>query len=42
MVVFTTHRAYCLAKLGRFSEALLDYDAVLELEPGNAHAAHNR
>ncbi len=35
-------RAYCYAKLMRFEDAIRDYDAVLRLEPGNAHATHNR
>lgn len=37
-----TVRAYCYAMIGWFAEAVADYDAVLGLEPGNAHAAYNR
>ncbi len=37
-----TVRAYCYAMIGWFAEAMADYDAVLALEPGNAHAAYNR
>jgi tetratricopeptide (TPR) repeat protein len=36
------NRAYCLVRLGRFSDAIADYSAVVELEPSNAHAFHNR
>lgn len=35
-------RAYCLAKLGRYKEAIADYDAVVALDPNNVHAYHNR
>lgn len=35
-------RAYCLAKLGRYKEAIADYDAVVSLDPNNVHAYHNR
>lgn len=38
----TCCRAYCLAKLGRYKEAIADYDAVIALDPNNVHAYHNR
>ena len=36
------YAGYCLAKLGRYAEAIADYDSALELEPRNANAYHNR
>jgi tetratricopeptide (TPR) repeat protein len=36
------NRAYCLAKVGLYPEAVADYDRVCQLEPGNTHALHNR
>lgn len=36
------NRAYCLAKVGLYQEAVADYDRVVQLEPGNTHALHNR
>ena len=36
------NRAYCLAKLERFSEAIDDYSHVIDIEPTNSHALHNR
>lgn len=33
---------YCLAKLGRYADAIADYDCALGLEPHNANAFHNR
>ena len=36
------YRAYCYAKLGCYSEAVNDYNLVLELDPTNMHATHNR
>lgn len=35
-------RAYCLAKMGRYDEAVAEYDAVIALDPSDAHAYHNR
>lgn len=35
-------RAYCYAKIGCYAESVNDYNHVLELEPGNAHAVYNR
>lgn len=37
-----TNRAYCLAKVALYEEAVADYDRVVQLEPGNTHALHNR
>lgn len=37
-----TNRAYCLAKLGRYAEALDSYALVLRANPANTHALHNR
>lgn len=39
---FFNNRAYCLAKLGRYSAAVQDYSAVLRMEPNNQHALQNR
>lgn len=36
------NRAYCYAKVGRFSEAIGDYTAAIHLDPMNSHAYHNR
>lgn len=36
------NRAYCLAKLERFVEAVDDYSRVIKAEPKNSHALHNR
>lgn len=33
---------YCFAKLGRYADAIADYDSALGLEPHNANAYHNR
>ena len=35
-------RAFCYAKLGRYTEAISDYSASIELEKNNCHAYHNR
>lgn len=35
-------RAYCYASLGRYREAVQDYDEVLKRDPSNMHAWHNR
>lgn len=35
-------RAFCLAKLGRYAEAICDYTKSTELEKNNSHAFHNR
>ena len=37
-----TNFAFCLAKLGYYGEAVRAYDAVLELNPANENALHNR
>ena len=37
-----TNFAFCLAKLGYYGEAVRAYDAVLELDPANENALHNR
>lgn len=31
-----------MAKLGRYKEAIADYDEVIALDPANVHAYHNR
>jgi hypothetical protein len=31
-----------LAKLGRYQDAISDYDVVISLDPANMHAYHNR
>ena len=36
------NRAYCYAKVGCYSEAVLDYDDILQVDPANMHAMHNR
>ena len=36
------NRAYCLAKLGRYEEAIVDYTTVIQQEDTNIHALHNR
>ncbi|KAK9837165.1 hypothetical protein WJX81_007626 [Elliptochloris bilobata] len=36
------NRAYCLAKVGRYSEALQSYNVVLQADPTNTNALHNR
>ena len=36
------NRAYCLAKLGRYEEAIVDYTTVIQHEDTNIHALHNR
>ena len=37
-----TNFAFCLAKLGYYGRAVRAYDAVLELDPANENALHNR
>lgn len=37
-----TNFAFCLAKLGYYVEAVRAYDSVLELDPANKNALHNR
>ena len=37
-----TNFAFCLAKLGYYAEAVRAYDSVLELDPANENALHNR
>lgn len=37
-----TNRAFCLAKMGRYPEALESYGVVLRADPTNVHALHNR
>lgn len=37
-----TNKAYGLARLGRFQEAIADYSAILAVDPHNGHAYHNR
>lgn len=36
------NRAYCFAKIGQFEDAIEDYTNVLEIDPNNIHALHNR
>ena len=36
------NRAFCLAKLDKFADAIQDYSKVIEIEPKNTHALHNR
>jgi tetratricopeptide (TPR) repeat protein len=36
------NRAYCLAKLGNYQEAILDYTTVIQQDKHNIHALHNR
>ena len=36
------NRAYCLAKLGHYAEALQSYEVVLAKDPTNINALHNR
>lgn len=36
------NRAYCLAKLGHYAEALQSYKVVLAKDPTNINALHNR
>lgn len=37
-----TNRAYALARLARYQEAIVDYTSIIALEPLNSHAYHNR
>lgn len=37
-----TNRAFCLAKMGRYPEALESYGLVLRADPTNVYALHNR
>lgn len=37
-----TNKAYCNAKLSRYEDAIADYSKVLDFDPNNAHALHNR
>jgi tetratricopeptide (TPR) repeat protein len=36
------NRAYCFAKLGKYEQAITDYTRVLNIDPNNIHALHNR
>ena len=36
------NRAYCLAKLGNYKDAILDYTNVIQHDKSNIHALHNR
>jgi len=36
------NRAYCMAKLGRYREAIIDYSSVIQQDASNVHALHNR
>lgn len=36
------NRAYCLAKLGRYKDAIVDYSYVIGMDATNVHALHNR
>jgi tetratricopeptide (TPR) repeat protein len=36
------NRAYCLAKLSRYQDAIKDYSVVLKQDRKNIHALHNR
>jgi len=42
LIKIHTNRGYCLARLERFKDAVLDYDCVIALDPNNRHAKHNR
>jgi tetratricopeptide (TPR) repeat protein len=37
-----TNRAYALARLGKYLEAVADYTDIIAIEPLNGHAFHNR
>ena len=36
------NRAFCYAKLEKFSDAIQDYSEVIEIDQHNVHAYHNR
>ena len=36
------NRAYCLAKLSRYQDAIKDYSVVIKQDKKNIHALHNR
>lgn len=36
------NRAYCLAKLGKYKDAIIDYSNVIQQDKTNIHALHNR